>query len=208
MPSSEAGGFDSIARSANELLSKINRIDFDRIGKSISGAAARGSTTRSTARSSSRPWRRSTQAMIDVQDIARKLDADARPALKRLPEIAAQLQDPLTQVNRLVGSLNTGYGDDSQFHRDLDRLMPQLTDAARSIRALDRPAVAPSRGPDQGPHQHGQGMTTMHSSAVAASPALPCRSLARPACSSPDPVSTRSRSSRARPCRPARGRAC
>ena len=32
VPSSEGGGFDSIARSANELLSKINRIDFDAIG--------------------------------------------------------------------------------------------------------------------------------------------------------------------------------
>ena len=30
VPSSESGGFDTIARSANELLSKINRIDFDR----------------------------------------------------------------------------------------------------------------------------------------------------------------------------------
>ena len=29
VPSSEVGGFDSITRSANELLSKINRIDFD-----------------------------------------------------------------------------------------------------------------------------------------------------------------------------------
>ena len=74
--------------------------------------------------------------MVDVQDIARKLDTDASPALKRLPEIAAQLQDALTQANRLFGSLNTGYGDDSRFRRDLDRLLPQITDAARSIRAL------------------------------------------------------------------------
>src|SRR5260370_7115288 len=29
VPSSDAGGFDSIARSANELLSKISRIHFD-----------------------------------------------------------------------------------------------------------------------------------------------------------------------------------
>ena len=43
---------------------------------------------------------------------------------------------PLTQANRLVGSLNTGYGDNSRFRRDLDRLLPQLTDAARSFRAL------------------------------------------------------------------------
>ena len=75
-------------------------------------------------------------AMVDVQDIAKKLDTDATPALKRLPEIAAQLQEALTKANRLIGSLNTGYGDDSRFRRDLDRLLPQLTDTARSIRAL------------------------------------------------------------------------
>ena len=135
IPTSEVGGFDSIARSANELLSKINRIDFDRIGKSISGAAAglddtiNGPQLKKTLASLEK-------AMLDVQDIARKLDTDASPALKRLPEIAAQLQDSLTKANRLFGSLTAGYGDDSRFRRDLDRLLPQLTDAARSIRAL------------------------------------------------------------------------
>ena len=63
-------------------------------------------------------------------------DKETTPALKRLPEISAQLQNSLTQANRLFGSLNKGYGDDSRFRRDLDRLLPQITDPARSIRAL------------------------------------------------------------------------
>ena len=53
-----------------------------------------------------------------------------------LPEIAQQLQEAVTKANRLIGSVDKGYGDQSKFHRDLDRLIPQLTDAARSIRAL------------------------------------------------------------------------
>ena len=125
----------AITRSANELLSKINRIDFDRIGKSIAGAAA-GLDDTINGPQLKKTLAALEKAMIDVQDIARKLDTDATPALKRLPEIAAQLQESLTQANRLFGSLNTGYGDDSRFRRDLDRLLPQLTDAARSIRAL------------------------------------------------------------------------
>ena len=129
------GGFDSIARSANELLSKINRIDFDRIGKSLVGAAS-GLDDTINGPQLKKTLAALEKAMIDVQDIARKLDTDASPALKRLPEIAAQLQNSLTQANRLFGSLNTGYGDDSRFRRDLDRLLPQITDAARSIRAL------------------------------------------------------------------------
>jgi paraquat-inducible protein B len=74
--------------------------------------------------------------MADVRDVAKKLDTEGTPALKRLPAIAQQLQDSLTSANRLFGSFNTGYGDDSRFRRDLDRLLPQLTDAARSLRAL------------------------------------------------------------------------
>lgn len=135
IPAVEAGGFDSITRSAAELLSKINRIDFDGIGKSISGAATGLDNTING------PQIKATlaaleKAMIDVQDIAKKLDQGATPAMKRLPEIAAQLQESLSAARRLFASLNTGYGDESRFRRDLDRLLPQLTDTARSFRAL------------------------------------------------------------------------
>lgn len=135
MPTSDAGGFDSITRSANELLSKINRIDFDRIGKEISGITkgldgiVNGPQLKQTLASLD-------SAMGDVKSVARSLDTNLDPALKRLPQIAAQLQDALGKINGLVVSINSGYGDNSKFLRDLDRMLPQFTDAARSIRAL------------------------------------------------------------------------
>lgn len=135
IPAAEIGGFDSITASASELLSKINRIDFDKIGASLVSAATgidqtvNGPQIKATLAALEK-------AMIDVQDIARKLDTDATPALKRLPDIALQLQDAITKANRLIGSVDKGYGDTSKFHRDIDRLIPQITDAARSIRAL------------------------------------------------------------------------
>ncbi|MDB5489611.1 MAG: hypothetical protein JWQ58_3326 [Reyranella sp.] len=135
IPAAEIGGFDSITASASELLSKINRIDFDKIGTSLVSAATgidqtvNGPQIKATLAALEK-------AMIDVQDIARKLDTDATPALKRLPDIALQLQDAITKANRLIGSVDKGYGDTSKFHRDIDRLIPQITDAARSIRAL------------------------------------------------------------------------
>jgi paraquat-inducible protein B len=135
VPAYEVGGFDSITRSANELLSKINRIDFDRIGRSLSGAA-QGLDDTINGPQLKKTLAALEAAMIDVQDIARKLDKDASPALKRLPEIANQFQDAVTKANRLIGSVDQGYGGSSKFHRDLDRLIPQLTDTARSIRAL------------------------------------------------------------------------
>jgi len=135
VPSSEVGGFDSITRSANELLSKINRIDFEHIGKDIAGAA-RGLDDTINGPQLKRTLAALESAMIEIQDVARKLDKEGTPALKRLPEISLQLQEALTKANRLFGSINAGYGDDSRFRRDLDRLLPQLTEAARSIRAL------------------------------------------------------------------------
>ena len=135
IPAAEVGGFDSLTASASELLSKINRIDFDKIGSSLVSAATGIDQTING------PQIKATlvaleKAMIDVQDIARKLDTDATPALKRLPAIAVQLQDAVTKANRLIGSVDKGYGDSSKFLRDLDRLLPQLTEAARSIRTL------------------------------------------------------------------------
>ncbi|MBL6616456.1 MAG: MCE family protein [Reyranella sp.] len=135
IPTSEVGGFDAITRSAAELLGKLNRIDYDKIGKSLEGAVG-GLDTMINGEQMKRTLTALEKAMVDVQDIAKKLDQEGAPALKRLPAIAQQLQDALSTANRLFGSLNSGYGDDSRFRRDLDRLLPQLTDAARSLRAL------------------------------------------------------------------------
>ena len=58
--------------------------------------------------------------------------------------------------SRLAGSIDTGYGNSSQFNHDVGRLMVQLTDAARSVRVLadllSRHPEALIRGrTDQGP---------------------------------------------------------
>lgn len=135
IPTAEIGGFDSIVGAASELLTRINRIDFDKIGRSISSAAS-GLDETINGQQLKTTLRALEKAMVDVQDIARKLDVDATPALKRLPAIAQELQDAVTKANKLIGSVDQGYGSQSKFHRDLDRLIPQLTDTARSIRAL------------------------------------------------------------------------
>jgi paraquat-inducible protein B len=135
VPSSAVGGFDSLTQSASELLSKINRIDFDAIGKSIAGA------TKGVDDIVNGPQLKQTLASLDasmrsIQDFSRKLDTDAGPAIARLPEISRQLEDSLTRINRLAGSVDKAYGNESRFSRELDRLLPQLNDTARSIRAL------------------------------------------------------------------------
>ncbi len=135
IPSSESGGLDSITASAAQLLTKINRIDFDAIGAGLAGTAkgldgiVNGPQLKHTLASLE-------GTMADARDFVRKLDKGAGPAMDKLPGIASQLDSAITQINRLATSLNNGYGGDSRFNREIDRLMPQLNEAVRSFRAL------------------------------------------------------------------------
>jgi paraquat-inducible protein B len=128
VPSSEGGGFDSIARSANELLSKINRIDFEAIGVSVASLAKGLDSTINGPEIKS--------ILADTKDTMRKIDAGVGPAMAKLPDIANQLQGALIQVNRLAASINAGYGGESRLNRDIETLVRQLTDTVRSVRAL------------------------------------------------------------------------
>jgi len=128
VPSSEGGGFDSITRSANELLSKINRIDFDGIGTSLA-SMAKGLDSKINGPEI-------TSILADTQDTMRKIDAGVGPAMAKLPDIANQLQAALVQVNRLAASINAGYGGESRLNRDIENLVRQFTDTVRSVRAL------------------------------------------------------------------------
>jgi len=129
VPSTEGGGFAGLAASATELLNKVNTMPFDEIGKSLDGIlksvndVAQGPQTKKALTD--------LAAMIaSAQGMIQRLDT------KQLPELTAGLEKTLTSANKLVLSLDNGYGDNTKFNRDLDRLMAQATDAVRSIRAL------------------------------------------------------------------------
>jgi paraquat-inducible protein B len=74
--------------------------------------------------------------MVSVQETVRKLDTGVTPLLKRLPEISADLQKTMAQTNKLATSLESGYGDNTRFNRDLERLLVQANEAMRSIQSL------------------------------------------------------------------------
>jgi paraquat-inducible protein B len=129
LPTSEGGGFASLASSANDLLGKVNTIPFDQIGKSVSGIlksvndATQGPQLKKTLSDLS-------TMIASAQGMIQRLDT------KQLPELAGSLEKTLTSANKLVASLDSGYGENTKFNRDLDRLMAQTTDAVRSVRAL------------------------------------------------------------------------
>jgi paraquat-inducible protein B len=129
LPTTEGGGFAGLASSANDLLGKVNQIPFDQIGKSLSGILK--SVNDMTQGPQLKKALTDLSAMIgSAQGMVQRLDT------KQLPQLTADLEKTLTSANKLVLSLDSGYGDNTKFNRDLDRLMAQTTDAVRSMRAL------------------------------------------------------------------------
>jgi paraquat-inducible protein B len=129
MPTTEGGGFAGLASSANDLLGKVNQIPFDQIGKSLGGILK--SVNDATQGPQLKKALTDLSAMIaSAQAMMQRLDT------KQLPQLTADLEKTLTSANKLVLSLDSGYGDNTKFNRDLDRLMAQTTDAVRSMRAL------------------------------------------------------------------------
>lgn len=127
--------FEGITQSVNGLLTKLNTMPFDQIGKNLDD------TLHGASRIANSPELAKTIASLQsvattAQQVLARVDAAATPALKELPAIARQLETALTAAGKTLASLNTGYGESSKFSNDLNRTMVQLSDAVRSIRVL------------------------------------------------------------------------
>ena len=129
------GEFAGLVGSVNTLVNKLTKLPFQQIGDNLNetlaglNSIANGPALRQTIVSLQ-------AALAAAKETLTTINTGAGPALKRLPEIAAGLQDTLTRAGRVLQSVDTGYGDNSKFSRNLDRLLVQLNDAAQSIRVL------------------------------------------------------------------------
>jgi paraquat-inducible protein B len=135
MPTAESGGFSGLQASATELLRKVNSIPFDSLGRSLEQTAA-GLDKMVNGPEVKQVLTSLNGTLTSAKDALQSLDTGLAPTMKRLPDIAASLQKTMADANHLVVSLQSGYGDNTQFNRDLDRLLIQLNDATRSIRSL------------------------------------------------------------------------
>ena len=129
------GGLSGLITSASEIMQSVNAIPFAQIGNNANALLATLNATVGGPEVK-QALNAATGALVDVQGLVKRTDAGLTPLLRRLPEIANNLDQTLSRASQLVGSINTGYGSNSQFSRDLERLMSQFNDAARSIRLL------------------------------------------------------------------------
>jgi paraquat-inducible protein B len=135
LPTTDTGSISGLQASAATLLDKLNSIPFDQIGKNANDILA--SVNNLTSAPQIRQMLNDlASTAATASEFTRQLNTTTGPALKQLPEVTASLQKTLTDVDHLFMSLNTGYGDDTKFNRDLERLVVQMNEAVRSFQNL------------------------------------------------------------------------
>jgi len=117
IPGTSGGGLDSVTASLSQVAAKLDALPLDKLTQNLNDAL-HGIAT-----------------LVNGPDIRETLGS-VNGAAKRLPAVAQHIDQTLAGTDRLVASANAGYGQDSQFRRDITRLLDQLGDAARSIRLL------------------------------------------------------------------------
>lgn len=129
------GGLEGITSSIGDILQKIQALPLDEMARRLNDALA-GIDSAANGPELKTSLRTLTATLIGIQELVRKADEGVIPALSRLPQIAQGLQSTVDHANRLLSSANAGYGGNSQVRRDLERLMDQFSDTARSVRLL------------------------------------------------------------------------
>jgi paraquat-inducible protein B len=128
-------GQGDIASAASALIARVQTIPFEQIGQNLNQtlAGANGTINDPKLRQAIAAL---TETLNSTQTLMINLNKGADPLLQRLPRIAADLEDMVKHTNMLVASLDGNQSPGSQFGRDTNRLIGQLSDAARSVRIL------------------------------------------------------------------------
>jgi paraquat-inducible protein B len=129
------GGADDVATAATNLVNRLNDIPFEGIGRNLNETLA-GVNALVNDKQLGQSVTALRATLASTQELVNSLNQGLSPMARRLPAISAGLEDAVNRTNRLIGSMETGYGGDSRFSRDVTRLMTQLSDASRSIRVL------------------------------------------------------------------------
>ncbi len=132
---SQPSDFETLARMVDIIGRKLEAVPIERIAGNLDSSLAAlagiatGKELKTTLQSAA-------ATMASAQALLRQINTNAGPALARLPRLSAELEASLDRANRLMAALESGYGANSPLPRDLERLVGEMNDAARSIRSL------------------------------------------------------------------------
>jgi paraquat-inducible protein B len=126
-------GLDDLSAAAGDIASSLASIPFGEIGQNLNRTLA------SVERVMAGPELEGAIVTLDatfkeVHSLVQRVEAGLGPALLRLPGISERLEHAVGQADAIFG--RSGYGSNSTMQRNLERMMDQVGEAARSIRLL------------------------------------------------------------------------
>jgi paraquat-inducible protein B len=135
LPTTSGGGFAGLQQAANALLDKVGTIPFDAIGKNLESILKSVNDLAGSAQAKE-ALTNLAATLAAADSFTRNLDRGTASTFKQLPELSNRLQKTVNNADKLLVSLDAGYGDNTRFNRDLNRLLVQLNDAVTAIRSL------------------------------------------------------------------------
>lgn len=132
---SRPGGGAGLVDAMTDIAGRLSRLPVDQIAEHLNQLLAGADQTIGS------PDMRAAITSLagtlqELHKLARQTNSSLMPALRRLPAISDELQRTMAHANQVLAGVGTSYGANSGFQRDLQRLMQQASDAARSIRLL------------------------------------------------------------------------
>ncbi len=125
--------FQQALRSLGSLSDRLSRIPFERIGKNLDRSMA------SLSHALSGPELRRSIVLLqstleETHALVSEVRTGVKPTLQRLPAIAEHLDQAVEGARDAIGQ--SGYGSDSTVQRNLQRMLDETANAARSLRLL------------------------------------------------------------------------
>ena len=114
---SVSGGLDSLTNSLAQVANKLEQLPLDQIGGELTSTL------------------RGISGLVNGPEIRQTLQS-VSAASKELPGISHAITQTADRSGKLLVSVDAGYGEGSEFRREIDRLMAQITETARSVRLL------------------------------------------------------------------------
>lgn len=128
---SQKGGLSGITDSLSDVAAKLDQLPIESIASHLDGVLAGASDTVNSP-DLKKAVHQLSGTLKSIGDLADHANKGMTPVLQKLPALTDQLEATLHHANSLLSSYSGG----SDFQNNLQRLMGQLNDMARSLRLL------------------------------------------------------------------------
>ncbi|MBB5464431.1 paraquat-inducible protein B [Paraburkholderia sp. CI2] len=128
IPSVAAANLDTTMAKANEVIQKIDDLPIRQTGEQVRSIAAHINALSSSPRIK--------DSLTHIDHSVAQIDHTLQQVSPQIGPLVAQLRDTANAADRTIAAANRTLGGDASSQNDLPAAMQELTDTARSIRAL------------------------------------------------------------------------